>query len=239
MLKNEIKKILNSTPNIYNEIAPIFAQTRKKPWPMMELIKSYIDKANNVIDIGCGSGRLAEMIEANKKYLGLDNSKELISLAKTTYSNRKNIKFQVVDMVTEQIPVDDFDLALMIAVIHHIPTKKLRLEVLQRISTSLKPNSKLIITAWNLWQPNYRKHLFNYKLKLGKHKILRLNDAFIPWKIASGSQMRYVHSLTKHELKYLLKKSGFTVNNIFYEYNNQPTSILKGRNLIAVATKKN
>jgi 2-polyprenyl-3-methyl-5-hydroxy-6-metoxy-1,4-benzoquinol methylase len=238
-MKNKtIEQILDSTPTIYNEIAPTFQQTRRKPWPIMELIKSHIAKADSIIDIGCGSGRLSEMTPDYKKYLGLDNSSELISLAKTTYSNRKNIKFQATDIVTNNIPNNHFDLALMIAVIHHIPTKKLRLQILKNISSSLKPNSTIIITSWNLWQSAYRKYLFNYKLKFGKYKILSLNDAFIPWKTKEGSKMRYIHSLTKTELKSLLKNSDFKLEKIFYEYHGQPAGILRGRNLVAIATKR-
>lgn len=234
MKEKTIKKILESTPNLYNKIADDFYQTRKKPWPILDLIKSHLEKANNIVDLGCGSGRLSELVSDKQNYLGLDNSEELIKIAQNNYYNRKNIKFQVQDIINDKLPNKQFDLALIIAVIHHIPTEKLRLKVFKNIRESLTDNGLLIITSWNLWQKGYRGHLFNYKLKILKYKIFSLNDAFVPWQ---KNQSRYVHSFSKRELKRLLQKSGFKVNEVFYEYKGEKTSRFKGKNIVAVARK--
>jgi len=236
MNKKTVKRIRLETPRIYNKVAPVFYQTRKKPWPIMDTIKPHIKLATNILDLGCGSGRLAEFISKDQNYLGIDNSKELISLAKANYEN-KNIKFKIGDAIESSLPKEKFDLVLLIAVLHHIPTKKLRFEVLKNINSALKPNGKLIITNWNLWQKQYRKYLFSYRIKFLKNKILRLNDAFIPWRVDNKKQWRYVHSLTKNETKKLLKKAGFEISEIYYEHQGERTNIFKGKNSIAIAYK--
>ncbi|MEK7072738.1 MAG: class I SAM-dependent methyltransferase [Patescibacteria group bacterium] len=236
MKEKTVKKILESTLDLYNKIADDFYQTRKKPWPIIDLIKSHINKANNIVDLGCGSGRLSELVSDNQNYLGLDNSASLIKIAQNNYSNRKNINFQVLDIINNELPNKKFDLALMIAVIHHLPTKELRLKILNNIKESLTDDGLLIITSWNLWQKDYRRHLFNYRLKITKYKIFSFNDAFIPWQ---QNQSRYVHSFSKGELKKLLKKAGFEVKEVFYEYRGEKTSRFKGKNLIVIAEKIN
>ena len=236
MEEKTVKEILKSTSDIYNKIAPDFYQTRQKPWPVLAWLKSYVIKASNVVDLGCGSGRLSELVEDSQNYLGLDNSNQLIKIAKNNYSNRKNLNFQVQDILDYQLPENNFDLALLVAVLHHLPTTELRLKILKNIHRSLKNNGQLIITSWNLWQKNYRRHLFNYKLKLIKYKLWSFNDAFIPWQ---KKEFRYVHSFSRKELKKLLEVVGFKVKEIFYEYQGQPTSRLKGKNLIAITEKIN
>ncbi|MDO8669616.1 MAG: methyltransferase domain-containing protein [Candidatus Buchananbacteria bacterium] len=238
MKEETVKEILKSTPKLYDEIASDFYQTRKKPWPITDLIKSYAIKADDIVDLGCGSGRLSELIAKDQNYLGLDNSSNLIKIAQNNYSNRKNINFQVQDIINLKLPENKFDLALIVAVLHHIPTKKLRSEILQNVRKSLTSDGLIIITAWNLWQKDYRRYLLNYKLKLAKYKLLSLNDAFIPWKISGRSEMRYVHSFSKSELKNLLETSGFKVKEIFYEDQGQRTSHWQGKNIIAIAEKK-
>lgn len=237
MKEKIVKKILESTPELYNKIAPDFYQTRKKPWPITDFIKSHLDNAKNIIDLGCGSGRLAQLISDKQNYLGLDNSEALIKIAKNNYYNRKNVNFQVQDIINPNLPENKFDLALFIAVIHHIPTFELRLQILNNIKKSLAENGLIIITSWNLWQKDYRRHLFNYKLKIIKYKIFNFNDAFIPWKIQGQTETRYVHSFSKGELKKLLQTAGFEVKEIFYEYQGEKTSRFKGKNLVAIAKK--
>ena len=237
MREKTVKEILKSTPDIYNKIAPDFYQTRQKPWPVLAWLKSYVIKASNVVDLGCGSGRLSELVEDSQNYLGLDNSNQLIKIAKNNYSNRKNLNFQVQDILDYQLPENNFDLTLLIAVLHHLPTIGLRLRILKNIHRSLKNNGQLIITSWNLWQRDYRRHLFNYKLKLAKYKLWSFDDAFIPWKTKNSKELRYVHSFSRKELKKLLETAGFKVREIFYEYQGQPTSRLKGKNLIVIAEK--
>lgn len=234
MKEKTVKTILESTPELYDQIAHDFYQTRKKPWPTIDLIKSHLSRANNIIDLGCGSGRLSELVSEEQNYLGIDNSQELIKIAQNNYSNRKNINFQVQDLINDKLAENKFDLALLIAVFHHLPTVELRLSLLSNIKSSLKKDGILIITSWNLWQKDYRRYLFNYKLKILKYKIFNLNDAFIPWQ---KNQQRYVHSFNQRELKKLLKTAGFEVKEIFYEYRGQKTSLFKGKNLVAVARK--
>ena len=79
------------------------------------------------------------------EYLGVDNSQELIKIAKQRFANKSWIKFEVADALTIDCQ-NQFDLVLMIAVLHHLPTKELRLRALKNVYNSLKPGGRLVIS---------------------------------------------------------------------------------------------
>lgn len=60
--------------------------------------KLKIDKNSKVLDIGCGIGRLAEIIAPNSKYyLGTDFAQKLLDIAKARVGNIGNCDFEVCD----------------------------------------------------------------------------------------------------------------------------------------------
>lgn len=244
-MKKNKQKILAQTRDIYNAIASDFSDTRGKWWQGFGSFDKYVKAGDRVLDAGCGNGRMAEIFCDSKiRYLGIDNSEELIKIAKQRFKNQRWAEFEVGDVLALAETPASFDLVLMIAVLHHLPTKKLRLQALRNISRLLKPGGRLVISNWNLWQISgqkkfrYWRYLFSYGEKI-KRGIWRLSDAFVPWKPLAGDNLRYVHSFRRNELKRLLKKSGFKVEKISFESKTgAPATIFSGDNLLAIAVKK-
>lgn len=245
MKQKNVEKILKKTIDIYDAIASDFSNTRNKQWQGFNDFNKYVKAGDKILDLGCGNGRLANIfIDSQVEYLGIDNSAELIKIAKQRLSNKSWVKFEIGDAINLHFN-NQFDLVLMIAVLHHVPTKELRLKILKNIYKALKPGGKLIISNWNLWQINgekkkfrYFKHLFNYKDKIN-HKIWRISDAFIPWKPLAKNNLRYVHSFRKREIKKLLQRAGFSIQSLgFKSKKNDQATILTGENLLVVAVKK-
>jgi len=247
MKQEVVEKILQQTSKIYETIAWNFSQTRQKPWPLLNLnqISNYLKEGDWVLDLGCGNGRLATMfVNLPVNYLGIDQSNELIKIAKQQFANQDNIKFLVGDILKIDYQ-KQFDLVLLFAVLHHLPTPELRLKVLKNVYQALKPNGRLIMTNWNLWQIfaekkffRYFKYLFNYREKLSQG-IDALSDALIPWKPLATENWRYVHSFNKKEVKKLLKQAGLIVEEIdFIKQDGSRATIFSGSNLLAIAKKK-
>ncbi|MEI6288192.1 MAG: class I SAM-dependent methyltransferase [bacterium] len=245
MKNNKVNTILTQTRNIYNTIAPDFSDTRGKWWQGFGGFHQYTKPGDKVLDLGCGNGRMADIFEGkNINYLGIDNSEELIKIAKERFKNKTWVSFEVGD-ATDTLPANNFDLVLILAVLHHIPTQQLRLKILTNTYNSLKPGGHLVISTWNLWQATdgkknfrYFKHLFNYQQKI-KHGIWNLSDALVPWKPLASKNLRYVHSFHQSELKKLLLQAGFEIDWISYEKKDgTKTDIFHGDNLMAVAVKK-
>jgi len=199
------------------------------------------------LDLGCGNGRLYELFKDKKvEYIGVDNCRKLIDLAKKKYPD---VQFIIGDAL--RLPFEDnkFDLVFSIALLHHIPSQTYRLQVLKEIKRVLKPGGLLILTVWNLYQP---KLLLKYKIWpmiLGLRilpqsirqiswKNLDLRDVFIPWKLSNKEIIyRYYHAFTKLEIKRLIKQSDFKLLDCYYTHRKQKTNWLKGVNLIAIVKK--
>lgn len=265
-----VNRILADTPRIYDRIADDFSDTRGQWWRGFGDFNKYVKAGDRVLDIGCGNGRMAEIFAESKiEYLGIDNSEELIKIAAERFKDRPWAKFAVGDALelfpplfkgrlggvmegdskTSPWPLLEkegkFNLVLMIAVLHHLPTKDLRLEVLKNINAALKPGGRLIISNWNLWQVigwkkkfRYWRYLFDYQEKI-KRGAWRLSDAFVPWKPAGTETRRFIHSFGKQEMKRLLKRAGFAIEKIDFEIKGGVRSgKMRGDNLLAVAVKK-
>ena len=198
-------------------------------WEELKFLEDYIKEGDKILDLGCGNGRLYELLK-NKPidYYGIDNSEKLIEIAKSRYPN---INFQVADALNLPFPENFFDKVVSVAVFHHIPSKELRLQFLKETKRVLKNKGILILVNWSL---NTRKRLslvLKYAILkiLGKSK-LDFGDAFIPWQ---NTTLRYVHRFTKNEIKTLVKTSGLKVVEI--KISKRPKG--KESNILLIAEK--
>lgn len=213
MKKDQREQLLKVVRDNYREIATQFDATRKKYlWPELQKILNSLTNDCWLLDVGCGNGRLIENLK-NKKinYLGVDNSAELIKLA---IANYPGYSFKLGDVlkltaVTEQ----RFDLVISVAVLHHLPSKELRLEALKQLKERTKAGGQIIFSVWKLW-PNkkYQKYLWrNFFKKITLRSRLDFGDILFPWKNNQGEAVseRYYHVFTKRGLKNLVKSAGF------------------------------
>lgn len=196
------KYLIEKTKDYFNKNVEGFSGSRKWAWPEFEELKKYIKNNERVLDLGCGNGRLFELLKKNK-YIGVDFSKKLIEKAKEKYGNH----FQIADIFSLPFSDDYFDSIWIIAVFHHIPSKKLRLKALEEMGRVLRKNGKIIMTCWYLFKFPFRKNIIISPKKL---KV-----------------QRYYHAFTKKELKKLFQKAGFKIEELKYlKRNNKKTNIL-------------
>jgi SAM-dependent methyltransferase len=190
------KKILDKTVLDYNSIADNYSRVREKDWKEFGfLFEKYLSSADKVLDLGCGNGRFYPALR-NADYLGIDVSSELIKIAKKNYPEAR---FEVSSI--ESIPDKSFDKIYSLAVLHHIPSRKLRLKFLKEIKRSLKDEGYLILTVWNLKEKMKKRGFLDW-LRLDK------GDVFLPW---YGSKDTYFHCFNLEELIQLGKEAGFEI----------------------------
>jgi len=209
MDQETVIKIYKETISHYNKIASSFAQTRSFIWPDLKGLESYYERGKKVLDLGCGNGRLIKLLNAiPEDYLGVDASKQLIQIAQKKFPNHE---FKVADYLELDFK-NHFDLIYWIAGLHHLPSHKLRLKILEKIKNFLADEGILIVTCWNLWQKKYWPYLLkNFFLKLIGQSKLDFFDAFIPWKAGPEKINRYYHAFREKELKKLFQKAGFDI----------------------------
>ena len=194
-------KILEENRQTYNEVADEFDQTRNKYDPLIDELKNYVKKNEKVLDLGCGTGRLRSLFtDKNIDYTGVDFAENLIQIAKEKYGDY----FKTADILSLPFSSQYFDSVWSIAVLHHIPTDKLRKQVLGEIKRVLKPNGRVIMTCWKI------KSLFR-------------KDIFIPF----HGKKRYYHVFSKRGIGKLFKGAGFKIQKLEYlRRNNKKANIL-------------
>ena len=217
------KNLLKIVKNNYNKIAQEFSQTRSNCfWPELTNLAKQVKDGDNILDVGCGNGRLLKLF-ANKKinYLGIDNSKKLINLAKINkQSSINNAQFIIGDILKlDKINQTNFDYIFCIAVLHHIPGHDLQIDALKQLKKKLKPNGKIIITVWNLWtQKKYYKLIWRFSiLKLLNKNKMDFGDILFDWKNNQGNALsqRYYHAFTAKKLKKIAQKAELKIKKIY------------------------
>ncbi|MCK5471774.1 class I SAM-dependent methyltransferase [Candidatus Gracilibacteria bacterium] len=207
--------------SLYDSIAKEWDCTRRNFWGEFEFARGFLN-SKKILDAGCGNGRLVRWLRESGfsgEYLGVDNSKELLKLAKKNFPDER---FELHNL--RELTGSGFDAIFCIAVLHHFRSKEERLRVLKNFHASTQRNGKIFITVWNLFQPRFFRHLFKS----------RSRDCEIEF---AKKGKRFIHAFSKRELKDLLKRAGFQKAEVFYARHSQRTNFFRGRNLIAIAQK--
>ena len=211
MDKEYAKYLLNKTKEDYNLIAEDFSRTREFIWEEIRfLFDNYLISGEKVLDLGCGNGRYFPLFEEKGvEYFGADNSKRLIDIAKKKHPDGK---FQEGDALSIPFPDNNFDKVYSIAVLHHIPSRELRMLMLKEVRRILRPGGFLILTVWHFYKLEAKFLLFKHFIQrfLGISKM-DYRDILEPW---ANKTNRYYHYFSKKELASLAKEAGFKIKKI-------------------------
>lgn len=88
-------------------------------------------KDKSIMDIGCGTGTLVEYIHP-REYLGVDLNPDFIKLAKKKYPQ---YDFIVLNIVTQKLPDQKFDIIFIMNVLHHLTDAEI-IKMLKKIKTN-------------------------------------------------------------------------------------------------------
>ena len=116
-----------------------------------EVIDNDLSKNSNILDFGCGSGAVLEMLK-NKGYTniyGMDVSNACVNLVKSRGINAGLISSDLLNLGKNK-----YDLILLLDVLEHVERD---LELLKNLRTSLRHNGKILITVpahQFLWRPH-------------------------------------------------------------------------------------
>lgn len=198
-----VNVILKNVKATYSAIAHEFDVTRDHPWPEFGIFLSKLKKHYNLqptsyklLDVGCGNGRLSHFLKNEPvNYIGVDNNRTMLRIAK---KKNPRVHFRYADACKLPFPTHSFDAVWAIALLHHLPTKKLQLCALKEMKRVLKPGGLLCLTVWNLWQPKYKKYI-----------DIKTHHAQIPWG-SDNKIKRFYYAFKKRELQDLLKKAGLS-----------------------------
>lgn len=214
MRLNKREKLKTLVQEAYEKKASHFDATRSKMATADFLwATNKIFKHDQVLDVGCGNGRLLDYILVPaENYLGIDNSLSLLKIAKLKYPD---FSFQKQDINNlNDLFQNKFSVIFCSAVMIHVPGRQNRIKILSQLLSATKLDGKLIISAW--------KMTGNYYLKLKIKSIVKnfllfrfkaWRDLVFPWKDQDGVQvcLRYYHYFSKRSFKKEILKAGWQI----------------------------
>jgi 2-polyprenyl-3-methyl-5-hydroxy-6-metoxy-1,4-benzoquinol methylase len=220
-----VRQLLAINHKFYSKFARAFSETRSSAQTRLDRIVAYIGNDVKLLDVGCGNGRLAERLEKegrNVEYAGIDASPELIALATAHKSklHRVAAEFFVADLTSAAwsaaLPTDSFDVAVALAVLHHIPSFDLRVQVLRDLGARLKPGGTFVMTNWHFERnERLRKKIVPWENIGIDAREVESGDALLTWQ-RGGVGYRYVHLVTQSEVLRMAQESGLRVMKQFY-----------------------
>ena len=212
MKKETADTLLTLSEQEYDAMAGEFSRTRRFFWRELEFLKTYAHPGGRVLDVGCGNGRLLDLLEgASVVYTGVDVSKQLIAIAREQRGTRGT--FVQANALALPFADSTFDIVYSIAVLHHIPSHAYRRRFMEEIRRVLKPGGTCVLTAWNIMQWKFAyAHLVQTLKKVCGLSPLDLGDVMLSF--GNDKRKRYVHALRARELRRLFEDNDLTCASI-------------------------
>ena len=140
-------ELIKSTLNYYNKNANSLVERYEKAnlKKLQEYILKFINKNDNILELGFGSGREINFLLKNgfKNIYGIDGSENFVNKAKERFKSDNFYLSVLPDIkITQNLK---FDFIYSIAVWMHLPTNVYE-ETIKNIISILKPNGKFFIS---------------------------------------------------------------------------------------------
>jgi hypothetical protein len=102
------------------------------------------------------------------------------------------------------------------ATLHHIPSREIRLNILEAVHELLKPNGLFIHSNWQFLNSEKLKSRVQDWSKAGlSPDDVDPNDYLLDWR-SGGEGLRYVHHFDEKELQELAQVTSFQIKDVFY-----------------------
>ena len=208
----------------YASFADDFAHTRRG-WPLgFERILPHLRPAANVLDVGCGNGRLLTFLTEHVwhgRYLGVDSSAGLLAEADRNLELKKaEASFRQVDLLSPHwaAALAGFapDAIACLAVLHHIPGAAHRARLVSECAALLKPGGTLIISVWQfLSTPRLRARILPWSAAGLSDEDVDPGDYLLAWGEGAAGH-RYCAAIDQKMLCVLAQQTGLATVETFY-----------------------
>ena len=230
MKETIVHQLLELNRQFYERFAQPFSQTRSYLQPGVRRCLPRLLQATSLLDFGCGNGELFFALRQAGypgRYLGLDFSHALLDIAiqrwiELSQGNSQQAPFQAVDITQpgwqESLRKETFAVITAFAVLHHLPSAEVRLQVLKTLRTLMPQTEKglLFLSNWQfLNSSRYRQRIQAWEEIGLTSDAVESGDYLLDWR-EGGRGLRYVHHFSEAELTQLAAQSGFQVIESFY-----------------------
>ena len=211
-------QLLRINREFYTRFADAFAETRTGAQPGWERIIPYLPPRCQVLDLGCGNGRLARFLDERLQdvvYTGIDGSPALVALAEQATARLAHVRttFGAADLTTpgweRGLGPAQHDGVTALAVLHHIPGSAARSAFLIAAAGCLRGGGVLMLSNWRfLYNERMRRKIVPWETIGLSNDDVDPNDFLLDWR-RDGAGRRYVHQLEPDEVSVLAAEAGF------------------------------
>jgi tRNA (uracil-5-)-methyltransferase TRM9 len=208
----------------YNRFGATFSATRHRIQPGVRGVLDTLDGDESILDLGCGNGELARALAKRGhrgSYLGIDFSLPLLqdaeALPEDFSATFKQVDLTKLSAFSDQLSVvNGWSVITAFAVLHHIPSHEIRLNLLRTVHALLAENGKFILSNWQFLNSEKLKTRIQLWEKAGiQVSDVDAGDYLLDWR-SGGEGLRYVHHFDESELSALADAAGFTILETFY-----------------------
>jgi 2-polyprenyl-3-methyl-5-hydroxy-6-metoxy-1,4-benzoquinol methylase len=208
----------------YTRFGESFSATRHRIQPGVRRVLEMLNGDESILDLGCGNGEIARELAKHGhrgSYLGVDFSLPLLRDAETQPEGFP-AGFLAMDLTQLSVTsiqssgTDHWSLITAFAVLHHIPSTELRLNILRVANQLLEQDGLFIHSNWQFLNSEKLKARVQdwSKVDLSPNDV-DPNDYLLDWR-SGGEGLRYVHHFDENELEELARASNFRVIDTFY-----------------------
>jgi SAM-dependent methyltransferase len=201
----------------YEDFAGDFADTRRGWLPGFDLILPHISRAANVLDVGCGNGRLLGYLVARGwrgAYTGLDQSASLLRIATESARVYPEVRahFLQADLYDPgwlaSLGSVQLDAIVCLAVLHHLPGVANRQRFVRACAKLLAGEGVFVLSTWQfLSSTRLRSHILPWETVGLSTDRVESGDYLLSWGQAAAGR-RYCAAIDRDALDGLAAGAG-------------------------------
>lgn len=210
-------RLVELNREFYTRFGDSFSATRGRIQPGVRRVLGLLNGGENILDLGCGNGEFArELAKSSHRgtYLGLDFSLPLLRKAES-HPEGFSADFQEVDLTRLATHADrvafsgGWSWITAFAVLHHIPSRDLRVSLVQAVRDLLQPGGVFVHSNWQfLNSEKLTARIQPWEVASIPTSEVDAGDHLLDWR-SGGKGLRYVHHFSGEEFADLASVGGF------------------------------
>lgn len=218
-------QLLQLNREFYHRFGDAFAQTRRPLQPGLQQLASYLPRTGSLLDVGCGNGRLAHVLDQAGlplTYVGVDASESLLAAANAQLDKLQHVHASFLHADFTQpgwesaLPQHSFAGIALLAVLHHVPGWPLRRHLFDTLHSLLAEDGVLAVSTWQFMSSErLRRKIVPWSAVGLEPDAVDPGDYLLDWQ-RGGHGLRYCRLIDQAELVELATAVGFGVRAAFY-----------------------
>lgn len=217
-------RLIELNKDFYTRFGDSFSATRHRIQPGVRRMLEMLNGEESILDLGCGNGELArELAKRGHRgsYLGVDFSLPMLRDA-DSQPEGFSARFMEADITrlaafnNELLVSGKWPLITAFAMLHHIPSTELRLNILRTVRELIKDDGLFIHSNWQfLNSEKLKARIQPWEVAALLPSDVDAGDYVLDWR-DGGVGLRYIHHFSEVELNELAKASGFHVSETYH-----------------------